>query len=122
MATQVCVAIQMPSAPQGAKGMARARKEILYIETDGTTAGLLADELSNRGFAVRIAHDGQEGLLAILKKQAGPGLVRYRCADPLRLGHLAAPERDRADLRTHPVRAVDRIRRSGQRAQGAPAR
>ena len=53
--------------------MARARKELLCIETDGTTAGLLADELSNRGFAVRIAHDGQEGLLAILKSK--PDLV-----------------------------------------------
>jgi DNA-binding NarL/FixJ family response regulator len=50
----------------------RARK-ILCIEDDHETAALIAEELTDRGFDVSIAHGGQEGLLAIMK--ATPDLV-----------------------------------------------
>jgi DNA-binding NarL/FixJ family response regulator len=48
-------------------------KRILCIEDDRETAGLIAEELLDRGFEVRIAYGGQEGLLAIMK--ATPDLV-----------------------------------------------
>ena len=53
--------------------MARTRKKILCIEDDRDTAALIAEELVERGFEVSIAHNGQEGLLAILKEK--PDLV-----------------------------------------------
>jgi DNA-binding NarL/FixJ family response regulator len=59
--------------PQGTMGMASTRKEILCIENDFEAAGLIASDLIHRGFAVRVAHDGQKGLLAILKDK--PDLI-----------------------------------------------
>jgi DNA-binding NarL/FixJ family response regulator len=53
--------------------MAKVRRKILCIEGDRETAGLIAKELADRGFAVEIAHSGQEGILAIMK--ATPDLV-----------------------------------------------
>src|SRR5262249_5428277 len=55
--------------------MARARKQkkILSIESNRKTATAIATELSNRGFNLSTAHDGQEGLVAILKEK--PDLV-----------------------------------------------
>jgi DNA-binding NarL/FixJ family response regulator len=53
--------------------MAKARRTILCIEDDRETAGLIAEELEDRGFAVEITHSGQEGILAIMK--ASPDLV-----------------------------------------------
>jgi len=41
--------------------------KILCIEDDFETAKLIAEELTERGFDVIIARDGQEGLIAILK-------------------------------------------------------
>lgn len=41
--------------------------QILCIEDDAETATLIAEELSERGFAVTVAHDGQEGFAAILR-------------------------------------------------------
>jgi DNA-binding NarL/FixJ family response regulator len=49
------------------------RKKILCIEDDRETAALVAEELLDRGFEVRIAYGGPEGLLAIMK--ATPDLV-----------------------------------------------
>ena len=49
------------------------RKKILCIEDDRETAALIAEELLDRGFEVRVAYGGQEGLLAIMK--ATPDLV-----------------------------------------------
>jgi DNA-binding NarL/FixJ family response regulator len=46
--------------------MAAARK-ILCIEDERETAGLIAEELEERGFSVVIAHEGHEGFIAILK-------------------------------------------------------
>ena len=39
--------------------MAHARKKILCVEDDRETAALIAEELAERGFEVRIAHNGQ---------------------------------------------------------------
>jgi len=41
--------------------------KILCIEDDFETAKLIAEELTEQGFDVIIAHDGHEGLIAILK-------------------------------------------------------
>ena len=53
--------------------MAHLRKKILCVDDDQKSAALIAMELVNRGFEVSIAHDGQDGLLAILKDK--PDLV-----------------------------------------------
>jgi DNA-binding response OmpR family regulator len=53
--------------------MARPRKRILCIEDDRETAALIAEELVERGFEVIVAHDGQDGMSAILR--AMPDLV-----------------------------------------------
>jgi DNA-binding response OmpR family regulator len=53
--------------------MAEDRKKILCIEDDRETAGLIAEELLDRGYEITIAHDGREGLAAILKMM--PDLV-----------------------------------------------
>src|SRR5271167_1983162 len=47
--------------------MAEARKKILCIEDDRETAALIAEELIDRGYDVTLAHDGREGLAAILR-------------------------------------------------------
>ena len=47
--------------------MAQAPKKILCIEDDRETAALIAEELIDRGYDVSVAHDGREGLAAILK-------------------------------------------------------
>lgn len=52
--------------------MAHAQK-ILCIEDNRDMATLIAEELTERGYAVSVAHDGQEGFAAILKTQ--PELV-----------------------------------------------
>jgi len=46
--------------------MADAKKHILCIEDDHETAALLAEDLTDRGYAVAVAHDGHEGLNALL--------------------------------------------------------
>jgi DNA-binding response OmpR family regulator len=48
--------------------MVEARKSILCIEDDRETAALIAETLVEQGFAVDVAHDGQEGLAAILRQ------------------------------------------------------
>jgi DNA-binding response OmpR family regulator len=47
--------------------MPDVRKKILCIEDDRETAALIAEELLDRGYEVTIAHDGREGLSAILR-------------------------------------------------------
>jgi DNA-binding NarL/FixJ family response regulator len=64
--------------------MAHARKKVLCVEDDRETAALIAEELVDRGFEVRIAHNGQEGLLAILKDQ--PDLVLCDISMPIMSG------------------------------------
>jgi DNA-binding NarL/FixJ family response regulator len=50
-----------------------AQKNILCIEDDRETAALIAEELTDRGYVVTLAHDGREGLAAVLK--TAPDLV-----------------------------------------------
>jgi DNA-binding NarL/FixJ family response regulator len=54
-------------------GMAHSRRNILCIEDDHETAELITEELVDRDLAVTVAHDGEDGLLAILKDR--PHLV-----------------------------------------------
>jgi len=53
--------------------MQEAGKTILCIEDDRETAALIAEELIERGYEVLLAHDGREGLTAILRSM--PDLV-----------------------------------------------
>ena len=64
--------------------MAYASKKILYVEDDRETAALVAEELVERGFDIRVAHNGQEGLLAILKDK--PDLVLCDISMPVMSG------------------------------------
>jgi len=48
-------------------------KKLLCVEDDRETAALIAEELIERGYEVIVAHDGREGLAAILKTM--PDLV-----------------------------------------------
>lgn len=48
--------------------MTHAHRKILCIEDDGETAGLIAEELADRGFDVTLASSGQEGLMAIMRQ------------------------------------------------------
>src|SRR5262245_28570922 len=50
-----------------------SKQKILSIESNRKTATAIAKELSDRGFKPSTAHDGQEGLVAILKEK--PDLV-----------------------------------------------
>jgi DNA-binding NarL/FixJ family response regulator len=83
MATQVAYRFDAISVV-GATGMARACKKILYIENDDATAALLSNELVGQGFEVRIARDGQEGLLAILRDK--PDLILCEISVPMLSG------------------------------------
>jgi DNA-binding response OmpR family regulator len=64
--------------------MAETRKKILCIEDDRETAALIAEELVDRGYAVTLAHDGGEGLGAILKTM--PDLVLSDISMPVMSG------------------------------------
>src|SRR5580692_871525 len=47
--------------------MPETQKKILCVEDDRETAALVAEELVDRGYDVTVAHDGREGLAAILR-------------------------------------------------------
>lgn len=64
--------------------MAEDPKKILCIEDDRETAALIAEELVDRGYAVTLAHDGREGLAAILKTM--PDLVLSDISMPMMSG------------------------------------
>ena len=53
--------------------MSSGRKRILCVEDDRDTAALFCEELIDRGFEVRAAYNGRDGLAAILKEP--PDLV-----------------------------------------------
>jgi DNA-binding NarL/FixJ family response regulator len=59
-------------------------KKILCIEDDRETAALIAEELIDRGYVVTVAHDGQDGLTAILKTM--PDLVLSDISMPVMSG------------------------------------
>jgi len=64
--------------------MSETPKKILCIEDDRETAALIAEELVDRGYAVSLAHDGREGLAAILKIM--PDLVLSDISMPMMSG------------------------------------
>src|ERR1700692_4673195 len=64
--------------------MTEPAKKILVIEDDRETAGLIAEELAERGFDVHVAHDGREGFAAILKFM--PDLVLSDISMPVMSG------------------------------------
>jgi DNA-binding NarL/FixJ family response regulator len=64
--------------------MPETRKKILCIEDDRETAALIAEELVDRGYEVSVAHDGHEGLAAILKDT--PDLVLSDISMPVMSG------------------------------------
>jgi DNA-binding response OmpR family regulator len=53
--------------------MKAARNRVLCIEDDCETAALIAEELRDRGYEVEVAHNGRDGLTAILRHS--PDLV-----------------------------------------------
>jgi DNA-binding NarL/FixJ family response regulator len=65
--------------------MSRApKRKILCIEDDRETAALIAEELVERGYDVRLAADGREGFAAILKDP--PDLVLSDISMPVMSG------------------------------------
>jgi DNA-binding NarL/FixJ family response regulator len=64
--------------------MPRAGRQILCIDDNRKTAALISEELGKRGFSVTIAHNGQDGLLAILREK--PDLVLSNTNLPLMSG------------------------------------
>jgi DNA-binding response OmpR family regulator len=64
--------------------MSETRKKILCIEDDRETAALIAEELAERGYDIRVAHDGREGFAAILKFM--PDLVLSDISMPVMSG------------------------------------
>ncbi|HTZ37245.1 MAG TPA: response regulator [Stellaceae bacterium] len=64
--------------------MTESRKKILCVEDDRDTASLLAEDLADRGFAVTLAHNGQEGFAAILRE--APDLVLCDISMPVMSG------------------------------------
>ncbi len=55
--------------------MADLRPHVLCIDDDRETVGLIAEELTDRGFQVSVAFDGEQGFQAILAKQPDIALV-----------------------------------------------
>jgi DNA-binding response OmpR family regulator len=64
--------------------MSETRKKILCIEDDRETAALIAEELAERGYDIRVAHDGREGFAGILKFM--PDLVLSDISMPVMSG------------------------------------
>jgi DNA-binding response OmpR family regulator len=64
--------------------MPETHKKILCIEDDRETAALIAEELTDRGYEICIAHDGREGLASILKNM--PDLVLSDISMPVMSG------------------------------------
>jgi DNA-binding NarL/FixJ family response regulator len=60
------------------------KKKILCIEDDRETAALIAEDLVERGYEVRLAGDGREGFAAILKDM--PDLVLSDISMPVMSG------------------------------------
>jgi DNA-binding NarL/FixJ family response regulator len=64
--------------------MAEPSRKILCIEDDRETAALIAEELIDRGYEVVVAHDGREGLAAVLRTM--PDLVISDISMPVMSG------------------------------------
>jgi DNA-binding response OmpR family regulator len=59
--------------PEATSSLNAMRRRILCVEDDHDAASLICEELIDRGFDVRAAHNGRDGLAAILKEP--PDLV-----------------------------------------------
>jgi DNA-binding response OmpR family regulator len=55
--------------------MKAGTNKILCVEDDRETAALIAEDLSDRGYGVTLAHDGREGLEAMLEAPPDLALV-----------------------------------------------
>ncbi len=64
--------------------MPPVRRKILCIEDDRETAALIAEEFTERGFDLVLAHDGQAGFAAVLKE--APDLVLCDVSMPVMSG------------------------------------
>lgn len=64
--------------------MADSRRHVLCIDDDRDTAGLIAEELVDRGFQVSVAYDGEQGFQAILSTQ--PDIVLADITMPILSG------------------------------------
>jgi DNA-binding response OmpR family regulator len=64
--------------------MSQTPTKVLCIEDDRETAALIAEELAERGYDVSVAHDGREGLAAVLKFQ--PDIVLSDISMPVMSG------------------------------------
>jgi DNA-binding NarL/FixJ family response regulator len=64
--------------------MNTAKRKILCIEDDLESAHLIAEELTDMGYAVSLAHDGAEGFAAILRDE--PDLVLCDVSMPVMTG------------------------------------
>lgn len=60
------------------------RQKILCIEDDPESADLIAEELTDRGYTVAVAHDGEQGFAAILRDR--PDLVLCDVSMPVMTG------------------------------------
>jgi DNA-binding response OmpR family regulator len=65
--------------------MPETQIKILCIEDDRETAALIAEELTDRGYEIYIAHDGREGFASILKNM--PDLVLSDISMPVMSGY-----------------------------------
>jgi DNA-binding response OmpR family regulator len=59
-------------------------KKILCVEDDLETASLIAEEFEERGYEITLAHDGQAGFAAVLKRQ--PDIVLCDVSMPVMSG------------------------------------
>jgi DNA-binding response OmpR family regulator len=64
--------------------MGDPQRHVLCIDDDRDTAGLIAEELVDRGFKVSMAYDGEQGFQAILAKQ--PDIVLADISMPVLSG------------------------------------
>jgi len=64
--------------------MPEPKSKIVCVEDDRETAALIAEELVDRGYDVTVAHDGREGLSAILRVM--PDLVLSDISMPVMSG------------------------------------
>lgn len=55
--------------------MKAAAYKVLCVEDDREAAGLIAEDLTDRGYCVRLAHDGREGLEVMLDEPPDLALV-----------------------------------------------
>jgi len=81
--------------------MVKARKKILCIEDDHETAALIAEELTGRGFEVRTAYSGQEGLSAVMK--ATPDVILCDISMPSMTGFEVLERLNEFAPRTGPI-------------------